>query len=74
MWLRVTKGFYDKKAFRYRPTGEEFDVTEARAAEILAAGVAEVVVTSASSAPPAESEKTHEEVRAEKPKRRASKR
>jgi len=41
--LRVTKGFYDREAGKYRPTGEIFDVTDARAAVILAAGVAEVV-------------------------------
>lgn len=41
--LRAKRGFYDRKAERYRPTGEVFDVTEARAAEILAAGVAEIM-------------------------------
>jgi hypothetical protein len=73
MRLRTTKGFYDKKACRYRPTGEEFDVTEARATEILAAGVAEVVEDSADSAPPEEPEQKSVKVPAEKPKRRPPK-
>lgn len=41
--LRARRGFYDRQAKRYRPTGELFDVTDARATEILAAGVAEIV-------------------------------
>lgn len=41
--LRAKRGFYDRAAGRYRPTGEVFDATEARARVILAAGVAEIV-------------------------------
>lgn len=47
MKLRAKRGFYDKKDNCYRPTGEVFDVAKDRAKEILAAGVAEVVETSA---------------------------
>lgn len=41
--LRVKRGFFDREAQKYRPSGETFEVTHARAAVILAAGVAEVV-------------------------------
>ena len=74
MKLRVKRGFYDKEAERYRPTGEVFDVAEARASEILAAGVAEVVEASAGSLPEEpETESAPAEADSEKPKRRTKK-
>lgn len=47
MMLKAKRGFYDKQAECYRPTGEVFEATGKRANELLAAGVAEVVEASA---------------------------
>lgn len=51
MMLKAKRGFYDKQAECYRPTGEVFEATGKRANELLAAGVAEVVEASAESLP-----------------------
>lgn len=52
----VKRGFYDRVAEKYRPTGEQFVVDEKRASELVAAGVAAVLETAAepalSAAPP----------------------
>jgi len=45
--LRATKGFRDLEAGVHRKPGDVFEVTEARARVILAAGVAEVVEANA---------------------------
>ena len=41
--LRVKRAFFDREAKIYRPSGQIFEVSDVRAAVILAAGVAEVV-------------------------------
>ncbi len=57
--LRVKRAFFDREAKIYRPSGQIFEVSDVRAAVILAAGVAEVVEVLATPA---------EEAAAEKPK------
>jgi len=52
----VKRGFYDRVADQYRPTGELFVVDEKRASELVAAGVAAVLETAAEK-PPAEQPK-----------------
>lgn len=41
--LRVKRAFFDRETKIYRPSGQIFEVSNVRAAVILAAGVAEVV-------------------------------
>jgi len=41
--LRVKRAFFDREAKIYRPSGQIFEVSDVRAAVLLAAGVAEVV-------------------------------
>lgn len=43
MKLEAKRGFFDKQANKYRPSGEVFEVPEKRAREILSAGVAVIV-------------------------------
>ncbi|MEW6047934.1 MAG: hypothetical protein AB1609_15890 [Bacillota bacterium] len=52
-WLRVTRGFRDLEAGVHRRPGDVFEVSEARARVILAAGVAETVKSPPIAAPAA---------------------
>jgi len=62
----VKRGFYDRVAEKYRPTGEQFVVDDRRSAELVAAGVAAVLETAAEPALPAEPPKAEKSKRKKK--------
>jgi len=62
----VKRGFYDRVADQYRPTGELFVVDEKRASELVVAGVAAVLETAAEPALPAEPSKAEKSKRKKK--------
>ena len=65
--MMAKRGFYDRVAEKYRPTGEQFVVEDARRlAELVAAGVAAVLETAAEPALPAEPLKVEKSKRKKK--------
>jgi len=62
----VKRGFYDRVAEKYRPTGEQFVVDDRRSAELVAAGVAAVLETAAEPALPAGAPKAEKSKRKKK--------